>query len=252
MAEIGEVSIQTEIPEFKRNWVKLKDQLPGFFHPFGWKDTVDTIALCWRDNSDNIQQRIGQLSQALTLEHIPQLELNDAVECCDNTKKDWAEFTAGIKSIVRGEKLKWGQMKKLAEIADNLAKFGQGRDEQAIALLRAINETHREGRTPEEIRRKIAQSAFDEIFQVGEYRILDYTGADSGDEVETRITQDGLLSEKDELVHALKTGFRKCLCWLALCEGSPVGFKRKLESFIFAPLLHSWPKARRLSQESGC
>ncbi|MBU1932175.1 hypothetical protein KJ965_05800, partial [Patescibacteria group bacterium] len=29
----------------------------------------------------------------------------------------------------------------------------------------------------------------------------------------------------------------KCLCWLALCEGSPADFKRKLEFFIFAPLL---------------
>jgi hypothetical protein len=27
----------------------------------------------------------------------------------------------------------------------------------------------------------------------------------------------------------------KCLCWLALCEGSPADFKRKLEFFIFAP-----------------
>ena len=30
---------------------------------------------------------------------------------------------------------------------------------------------------------------------------------------------------------------RKCLCWLAFCEGSPADFKRKLEFFIFAPLL---------------
>jgi len=35
----------------------------------------------------------------------------------------------------------------------------------------------------------------------------------------------------------------KCLCWLALCEGSPADFKRKLEFFIFAPLLWGWPKA---------
>jgi len=36
---------------------------------------------------------------------------------------------------------------------------------------------------------------------------------------------------------------RKCFCWLALCEGSPADFKRKLEFFIFAPLLRGWPKA---------
>jgi hypothetical protein len=36
---------------------------------------------------------------------------------------------------------------------------------------------------------------------------------------------------------------RKCLCWLALCEGSPADFKRKLEFFIFAPLLRGWQKA---------
>ena len=35
----------------------------------------------------------------------------------------------------------------------------------------------------------------------------------------------------------------KCLCWLALCEGSPANFKCKLEFFIFAPLLRGWPKA---------
>jgi len=35
----------------------------------------------------------------------------------------------------------------------------------------------------------------------------------------------------------------KCLCWLALCEGSPADFKSKLEFFIFAPLLRGWPKA---------
>jgi len=34
----------------------------------------------------------------------------------------------------------------------------------------------------------------------------------------------------------------KCLCWLALCEGSPADFKRKLEFFIFVPLLRGWPK----------
>ena len=35
---------------------------------------------------------------------------------------------------------------------------------------------------------------------------------------------------------------RKCLCWLALCEGSPADFKRKLKFFIFQifvnPLRH--------------
>jgi len=36
---------------------------------------------------------------------------------------------------------------------------------------------------------------------------------------------------------------RKCLCWLVLCEGSPADFKRKLEFFIFAPLLRGRPKA---------
>jgi len=46
----------------------------------------------------------------------------------------------------------------------------------------------------------------------------------------------------------------KCLCWLALSHfalratrdkyaGSPADFKRKLEFFIFAPLLRGWPKA---------
>ena len=36
----------------------------------------------------------------------------------------------------------------------------------------------------------------------------------------------------------------KCLCWLALCEGSPADFKGELEFFIFAPLLlRGWPKA---------
>ena len=35
----------------------------------------------------------------------------------------------------------------------------------------------------------------------------------------------------------------KCLCWLALCEGSPADFKRKLEFFIFVPLLRGWPEA---------
>jgi len=35
---------------------------------------------------------------------------------------------------------------------------------------------------------------------------------------------------------------RKCLCWPALCEGSPADFKRKLEFFIFAPPLRGWPK----------
>ena len=35
----------------------------------------------------------------------------------------------------------------------------------------------------------------------------------------------------------------KCSVWLALCEGSPADFKRKLEFFIFAPLLRGWPKA---------
>src|SRR3989344_3469298 len=36
---------------------------------------------------------------------------------------------------------------------------------------------------------------------------------------------------------------RKCLFWLALCEGSPADFKRKLEFFIFAPLLRGLVKS---------
>src|SRR3989339_2165807 len=35
----------------------------------------------------------------------------------------------------------------------------------------------------------------------------------------------------------------KCLCWLALCEGSPAAFKRQFEFFIFVPLLRGWPEA---------
>jgi len=35
----------------------------------------------------------------------------------------------------------------------------------------------------------------------------------------------------------------KCLCWLALCEGSPADFKRKLEFFIFAPQLAGLAKS---------
>jgi len=41
----------------------------------------------------------------------------------------------------------------------------------------------------------------------------------------------GLLKESSNFVQETPP-VRKCLCWLALCEGSPADFKRKLEFFI--------------------
>jgi hypothetical protein len=37
-----------------------------------------------------------------------------------------------------------------------------------------------------------------------------------------------------------KSGMRGC--WLARYAGSPADFRRKIEFFVFAPLLWGWPK----------
>jgi hypothetical protein len=191
-----------EIPDYQTNWVKLKDQIP-MFAPRDWKTTLDNVALGWQNGEKEYKAALVGFAHALALPNVPDLERKDASEYRDNLSVAYKGFFEGVNKIASGEKLKWSQVKELAEKSDELVTAGKQEDEQTMALLTAISETHVEGRAPEEIRQKIAQHAFKEIFETGKYRALEWTGAEVDEEVSERTTQDYFNEEKDELVAAL-------------------------------------------------
>lgn len=192
-----------KLPNFKTNWETIKSQIPTGILPFGWSDTLDKITYCWKFKGSAISERVGRLSSATALEGLPKLERRDALEYLENSKKQWGEFSDGINAIVKGEKLKWDQIQQLADVAEGFGEEGEGEDEQATALLEVLNRVSKERKLSKRFRQKIAQHAFDEVFQVGDYRAMDYTGADDMEDVWDRTTQDPVGVESNELLAAL-------------------------------------------------
>lgn len=192
------------LPDFKKNIGKITEQLRMLIVPPDTKEVFDSIAVTWRDYGKVTEERVRIFEDALALPNIPRLEVSDAAEYLKNTKEDWDKFAEGVSGIANGVKFKWSEMRELSTLAEKVRDINENEDFQAIALLHAISETHREGRTPQWIRQRIAQQAFDEIVDTGAYRALDYSGSD--DWVEDRTTQDDFNEEKSELVGALSRG----------------------------------------------
>lgn len=191
-----------ELPKFEGNWQKLRKLVP-MFAP-NWKETLDTLTTFWRDSAPLEQEKLKRFSAALMLDDIPKLEIEDARVYFDNTRSCLADFVNGTNDVANDMKPKWGEIKSMATNAENLID-GSGQDDQAIALLEAINETADLGLTPEQIRQRIAQATFEEIFLVGTHRILEYTAVEDGDSLINRSTQDSLESEKSELISTLRS-----------------------------------------------
>ena len=200
---------EASLPDYEANNHKLRNQfptlyLPDLYPPSDCEETLNKVARGWYSGEKIYQETLGRYTKALALPNIPKLEMKDVGEYQTKFKSPYPDFIQGVTEISNGEKLKWKRVEELAELGDKIAMKGNAKDEQAIALLHAISETHKEGRTPEEIRQKIAQHAFNEIYSLGKYRILEWTGAEDGEPVGSRTTQDELSEEKDELVSALK------------------------------------------------
>lgn len=192
-----------EVPKFDTNWKKLRDQIPSFFAPPGWKDSLDSIATFWKDSIPDQQEKLKRFSSALALNDVPTQELVYSREYFDNTKQQLSGLISGINEIATGNKLPWKQIKEFASSADELST-GEMQDDQVIAILEAIHETAELNLTPEEMRQRIAQHVFEEIFLLGEHRIYEYSAAESGDDIIDRTTQDSLEDEKSELISAIK------------------------------------------------
>jgi hypothetical protein len=204
MVETEDPGKAVEIPEYnKKNWAAFGDQLPKFLLPWGYKDTLETIARCWRDSHEIIDANLATTSSVLALPHVPDLERKDAAEYLNSTQVLWGSFAGKVTAIVQKTNFPWKEIKALAADAKTLTD-GISEDDQAIALLRAISKRYEEFKDPRELRRKIAQHAFDEIFNTGDYHIYDYTGSDDG-EVASRTTQDTEPVEENELEAAIRS-----------------------------------------------
>jgi hypothetical protein len=203
MPEIEKSISNNGLPDFKKNWMKLKDLVPGrFIQPSDWEEQLNVITVVWRDYGDKMTNHINTFTAALILPNVPKLEVSDASLYLDSTKESWNKFVAGMVGVAGGTKYKWEEVMEYASIAETIKEADYDKSIQAIALLQAISETHTEGRTPEGIRQRIAQHSFDEIVTLGAYRALDYSG--TGSTVTRRTTQDYSGVEKDELTYALR------------------------------------------------
>ena len=191
-----------ELPAFKGNWQKLRSLVPPI--AVDWEETLDSITTFQRDSAPQEQEKLKRFSTALALQNIPQLERDDTQEYFDNTKKWLTDYVSGINKVASGEKVEWAEVKSLASNAEEI-RSGSGQDDQAIALLEAINETSELKLSPEAMRQRIAQSVFEEIFQVGTHRVLEYTAVDDGDDLIDRSTQDPLESEKRDLISTIQS-----------------------------------------------
>lgn len=192
---------QSGLPDFNTNWAKIKNYLPRISFTSGWKKILDSITVTWRDYGEATGTGLNSLEKALVLPNVPKLEVSDASEYLSSAKGGWNKFVEGVNGIASGAKFKWDQMKDLSDTADEVRDNYSPKTSQAIALLQTISEMHKEGKTPEWIRQRIAQHAFDELVTTGLYRVIDYSGP--GDTVEIRTTQDDFNSEKAELMSAL-------------------------------------------------
>ncbi len=192
------------VPNYERNWGKLKGTLPFFSNNINWEHSLDTITTFWRDIYPSSQERLDRFTNALNLPGIPKPELRDATEYLGETERIIQNFLTIITSLAADEKIEWSSIEGLAEELQGITGDNSAGD-QAIALLEAISETRDLGLTPQKMRQRIAQHAFDEIFTTGEHRMYDYTGAEYGDDVVDRTTADPLRSEKHELISAIKS-----------------------------------------------
>jgi len=196
------ISQENKLPDFKENWMKIKYQLPKFFPPSDWESVLDSITVGWRDLGEKIPDRLKTFSDSLALPNIPKMEVSEASLKYTEVKNEWDKFAEGIFGITNGVKYKWPQMLQLSYQAETLGYLKCSNIFQASALLQAISETHKEGRTPEVIRQRVAQHAFDELIRISTYSFYEHKG---GGPVTTRTTQDDPETEKNELVNALSS-----------------------------------------------
>lgn len=190
------------LPKYEGNWQKFRKLAPAIAP--GWEETLDSITVFWRDSAPQEQAKLQRFSSALLLKTVPKLEKKDAQAYFDDTKRGFSKFVDGISSVASDDKLKWAEVELLANHVEDI-RLRSNQNDQAIALLEAISETAELKLTPEEIRKRIAQATFDEIFLVGTHRILEYTAVDSGDELVHRSTQDSLEVEKYELISTIRS-----------------------------------------------
>lgn len=192
-----------KIPSLETHLDSLREQIP-FIPPRKWKETLDSIALGWKKGEENYNPALIEFDKALSLPNIPEEEKAEVMKLKQEYTDKRHEFFTGVFEIASNNKLKWSRIRELGRLSYYaIGEVSDPADEQALALLHAISETHYEGRKEEEVRQKIAQHAFEEVFQVGAYRVYEWSGADFGDDVDERSTQDFFEEEKGELISAL-------------------------------------------------
>lgn len=204
MAESKTVPRKPSIPDWETNWVKVKQSIPdGLFA--NWDETaLDKINIAWQ-RIPEISERVTRLGRAISIEGLPQKEVEYASESLGNSVEDAIKFREGIQRIADGEKLDWEkEIEVLGETGYRLSERESKRDDQATALLEAIAKLKGEGKLPENYEQLLAQHGIAEILSMWEYRVYDYSGAESGEEVEDRSTVDGTDDEKTEIYLALK------------------------------------------------
>lgn len=204
MTEKDQPFVPNELPDFKQNWVKLRDNTPSFLMPRDWKAIFNIVYSCWRDYPEVYAKITADLRADLALEGISEKEREYTETNLKDLTEAWEAFKKGINQAVTGEKAKWGDIKKLRSLAEDLRGPMAREEEQSEALLEVVSELKKEGNLPKNFEQGAVESGFMEIFSVGEYRIIDYTAVDDTDDLTERTTQDSKPDEKKELRMGLK------------------------------------------------
>lgn len=164
-----------------------------------WKDTLDDIALWWQEGTE--RSDIGLRFRKATMgPGIPKLELQQANKVLQGRDENIDSIIISITTALDDPKLKWGDIQKIREQVQNYEEDTQHHI-QINALLEAISESPENMRDVRVMRQRVAQHAWDELWNTGMYRIWDYSGR--RETIDDRTTVDFIEEEKAELKAAL-------------------------------------------------
>lgn len=193
MFDKHEASINNLVPTNKEAGLDSNDDI---------RETLDNIVYLWRDHAGVVSKTYKRLTDANSAESVPVQERNDASEYTAATREKWEDVRSTIQAAIDKQKVEWDKVKLSSENSVDLFTEDRRKNEQAIALLEAIQETTDLNLKPEEMRQRIAQWIFEEIFIEATYRMYGYSAAEVGEDIPDLTTQDPLEEEKSEIISA--------------------------------------------------
>lgn len=172
---------------------------PAWENIDGWKGTLDKISIWWQEAGDRLvlSERMRKATQAL---NVPHLERYRAAQVLKERDGAINPIVSSIAAAVEDPKVTWTHIKA---IYDQVHEYQEDTPHHAqiIALLEAMDESMGGRLNPRRARQLIAQSAWDEVWRIGAYRIIEYSNRRRT--VQDRSTINTLEIEKNQIIGAL-------------------------------------------------